>query len=147
MSEEEFLQVINPIPEEYDYFNYKYADKFYGVEAAATAHVNFLDPDNAELFIQRFHSYIIVDHSGYEFPISVEFAINQNVPVRSTKPDPLSGTLADDEEYKKFCQAYEENDNMDTEGFLGVKPEFSDVKSMQDQFMKDLEEKESRKGD
>uniref|UniRef100_A0A0P4W7Z5 UPF3 domain-containing protein n=1 Tax=Scylla olivacea TaxID=85551 RepID=A0A0P4W7Z5_SCYOL len=105
MTEEEFMEAINPVPE-YDYFTFCPADNSLGPNAFTRAYINFKSSSEIFNFRDKFDGYVFVDQKGNEFPAMVEFAPFQKVPKRlgSKKKDARCGTIDQDPDYLEFLE-------------------------------------------
>ena len=127
--------------EDFDYFHFTHANELYTPVITPSALMNFLQPEVATSFIQRFNGFIIVDEAGVEYRMEVDFAIHQAVP-KPCPPDPLVGKIEETQFFKDFIALF--NDSPD--GVVGVKPQFRNAKTMTEYVLRELEEKEENKG-
>lgn len=63
MTEEEFMEAINPVPE-YDYFTFCPADNSLGLNAFTRAYINFKNSSEIFNFRDKFDGYVFVDQKG-----------------------------------------------------------------------------------
>lgn len=108
MTEEEFLNQIEPLPE-HDSYYYANADWSLGTEATCRAYIIFKNTDDIYLFRDRFDGYVFVDNRGNEYPAIVEFAPYQNfIRYRSRNVDNKVNTIEDEPIYQQFLKQLEE---------------------------------------
>ncbi|XP_075211483.1 uncharacterized protein LOC142318825 isoform X3 [Lycorma delicatula] len=105
MTEEEFLQQIDPIPS-VDYMYYVPADTSLMPHSFCRAYLNFVNQSDIFIFTQKFDGYVFVDSKGMEYPAVVEFAPFQRIPKQrpGRKKDPKAGTLENDVMYTSFLE-------------------------------------------
>lgn len=108
MTEEEFLNQIEPLPE-HDSYYYANADWSLGAEATCRAYIVFKNIDDIFLFRDRFDGYVFVDNRGNEYPAIVEFAPYQNFTrYRARNVDNKVNTIEDELMYQQFLKQLEE---------------------------------------
>ena len=107
MTEEVFLEQIDPLPEN-DYFYYVKGEIYVGVPTFSRAYINFKNQEDIFMFQDKFDGYIFVDQRGNEFPALVEFAPYQKIPrqEQQTKEDKCN-TIDNDAHYLEFLQKLE----------------------------------------
>lgn len=113
MTESSFREQIDPIPEN-NYFHFVEAEKSLEPHAFSRAYINFVHPEDILNFTEKFDGYVFVDSKGQEYPAMVELAPYQKVPKfkENKRPDPKTGTIEDDDEYQKFLQVLEKEEEM-----------------------------------
>ncbi|ROT63419.1 Regulator of nonsense transcripts 3A [Penaeus vannamei] len=106
MTEEEFLEVVSPLPD-HDYFMFSFTDSSLGAHAYNRAYINFKNVDDVYTFRDRFDGYVFVDQKGDEYPAMVEFAPFQKIPKRSggKKKDARCGTIDEDPDFLAFMES------------------------------------------
>ncbi|RZF43370.1 hypothetical protein LSTR_LSTR001631 [Laodelphax striatellus] len=108
MTEEEFLQQVDPLPP-VDFMYYVQADNSLAPNNFCRAYLNFVNQADIFIFTQKFDNYVFVDSKGMEYPAVVEFAPFQRIPKQrpNKKKDTKSGTLASDPFYISFLEKLE----------------------------------------
>ncbi|VDL96923.1 unnamed protein product [Schistocephalus solidus] len=110
MTEEKFLEMINPLPD-YDYFRFCPPDTTLGLQSYCRAYLNFVDPQSVFIVRERFSDYVFVDEEGNEASAIVEYSVFQGTPnvptggesTRAVKRvDKRQGTIDEDPEYRSF---------------------------------------------
>lgn len=107
MSEETFLEQIDPLPEN-DYFYYVKGETHVGVPTFSRAYINFNYQDDIFTFQDKFDGYVFLDQKGNEFPAVVEFAPYQKVPKNdSSQKEDRCNTIDTDAHYLEFVKKLE----------------------------------------
>lgn len=120
MSEETFLQQIEPIPDH---------DSFYFVSdmslGSSRAYIHFCHQDDIFIFKEKFDGYVFVDNKGVEYPAVVEFAPFQGLAkIKSRKKDNKCGTIETDPHFMQFLESLKQQDDGET-GKPEMKLEYS----------------------
>ncbi|XP_022200502.2 regulator of nonsense transcripts 3B [Nilaparvata lugens] len=108
MTEEEFLQQVEPLPP-VDFMYFVQADNSLAPNNFCRAYLNFVNQQDIFIFTQKFDNYVFVDNKGIEYPAVVEFAPFQRIPKQrpNKKKDSKSGTLETDPFYVSFLEKLE----------------------------------------
>ncbi|KAF2356475.1 UPF3 domain [Trinorchestia longiramus] len=109
LTEEEFFEVVNPLPE-HNWFSFHKANTDYGSLGFCRAYINFCNTADIYAFRDQFDGYVFVDGKGNESPAVVEYAPFQKLALRDASPkrlDPRLGTITTDPDYLQFVQALE----------------------------------------
>lgn len=78
--------------------------------AKSVAHINFLDPDDALWFVERFTGYEFFDSEGLSYISLGDFAMSQKVfrpPPNKSVTNPDRGKLLENEDWLELLNKYE----------------------------------------
>ncbi|XP_033118090.1 regulator of nonsense transcripts 3B-like [Anneissia japonica] len=108
LTEENFVEQISPMPQN-DYFCFVKAERCLAPFAFSRAYLNFTSQEDIISFSEKWDGHVFLDTNGREYVAVVEFAPYTKVPKKpsSRKVDPRSGTIEDDDDYKKFLESLE----------------------------------------
>lgn len=108
MTEEEFLEQIEPMPD-HDYFYFVSADWTLGQQSSSRAYINFCNFADIFIFKDKFDGYVFLDGRGIEYPAIVEFAPFQGLPKsKSRKKDNKANTIETEQHYLTFVESLKE---------------------------------------
>jgi len=108
LSEDQFRSTANQIVHIEDCVDYFF---YFAGKTSSTKRVksfcilNFKNPQDLFEFAQKFNGHLFVDSKGVEYPAQVEYAPFQRLPKPRKKADARQGTIAQDEDYRKFTES------------------------------------------
>lgn len=120
MSEEDLLEQLSPLPE-HDYFCFFEANTGLGPYSFSRAYINFMRPEDMDMFLQKFDNHTFSDRNGHEYAAVVEQAMWHKSPksgpfYRAPETDLTSpntspettvqtkGTIEEDPEFVSFME-------------------------------------------
>lgn len=110
MTEQEFLEQVDPLPEN-DYYHYCNADWSLGQDATCRAYIDMSLKDLAEVvqFRDRFDGYVFVDSKGGEYVAIVEYAPFQCfMKNKARNKDNKVDTIEKESHFQEFVRKYTE---------------------------------------
>lgn len=110
MTEQEFLEQVDPLPENY-YYHYCNADWSLGQDATCRAYIDMSLKDLAEVvqFRDRFDGYVFVDSKGGEYVAIVEYAPFQCfMKNKARNKDNKVDTIEKESHFQDFVRKYTE---------------------------------------
>ncbi|XP_030376986.1 regulator of nonsense transcripts 3B [Scaptodrosophila lebanonensis] len=103
MTEEEFLEQVDPLPEN-NSFHYCPADWTLAQDATCRAYISMKNNADVLQFRDRFDSYVFVDSKGEEYVAIVEYAPFQRFAKNKAKPDNKVNTIECESHFQEFIQ-------------------------------------------
>lgn len=110
MTEVELKEILAPLPP-HDYFKFHEADMSLAPVHTTRVYINFPNFDDVLLFRDKFDGQIFEDKRGHEYPAYVEVSPFQLIPKEKHREDKHNNTIQEDDEFIKFKEEYEGDDN------------------------------------
>ncbi|KAA0183474.1 hypothetical protein HAZT_HAZT003963 [Hyalella azteca] len=118
LTKEEFLEVVQPLPE-HNWLAFYPANTDYGALGFSRAYINFKNPLDIYKFRDQFDGYVFVDGKGNESSAIVEYAPFQKLSWRDVSPkrqDPRMGSIFTDPDYLNFIHILSNPENVTLPG-------------------------------
>ncbi|XP_055939202.1 regulator of nonsense transcripts 3A-like [Argiope bruennichi] len=104
MTGEFFFQLVSPLPA-HDYKYFVEASKEFNKKMYGTAYINFVNREDAVLFLKQYNGHIFQCGKGAKSKAIVEFAPFAKIPKGPSSKDRICGSIDDDPDYLEFLES------------------------------------------